>query len=136
MTPVETGKSVAPPDWRDSVMRHALSILAVLLVAAIFAPAARAQASLPYRRTIEYLPDRPREFTGRYVRVNVSFAGNQPTSTFGRTNTSIGVQATINPGVGGPDLAGGNSSASGGGNALGGAGGPGPGAGKTVFRGP
>ena len=39
-------------------MRLALSISAALLAAAIFVPSVRAQASIPYRRTIPYLSNR------------------------------------------------------------------------------
>ena len=40
-------------------MRLALSISAALLAAAIFVPSVRAQASIPYWRTIPYLSNRP-----------------------------------------------------------------------------
>ena len=119
-------------------MRLCLSLLAALLAAAFLTPSACAQASIPYRRTIDYLPDRPHEFTGRYVRINMNFSGGQPGSPLGRSTTSMTVQSTINPGVGhGPGDA--DSSANGGndlgppggGNGLGA-----PGGGRTVLRGP
>jgi hypothetical protein len=104
--------------------------LGVLLAGAVFVPTARAQWAIPYRRTIDYIPNRPREFTGRYVRINVTFAGGQPGSPLGRSSTSLGVQSTINPGVGsGP--ASGASSVTGGGNDL-----AGVGAGRAALRGP
>jgi len=111
-------------------MRVTLFLLGVLLVAAVFAPTARAQGGIPYRRTIDSIPNRPREFTGRYVRMNVTFSTGQSGFPVGRSRTSLGVQSTINPGVGqGPaDAA---SSGTGGVNDLGGAG-----AGRAVHRGP
>src|SRR2546421_12953150 len=110
-------------------MRITLSFAAILLVAAFLTPSARAQASIPYRRTIDYIPNRPHEFTGRYVRINVSFSGGQP-GPLGRSTTSMTLQSTINPGVGhGPG--GSDTSTSGGSNEVGA-----PGAGRTVHRGP
>jgi hypothetical protein len=110
-------------------MRVTLSLVAVLLAAAFLTAPARAQASIPYRRTIDYIPNRPYEFTGRYVRINVSFSGGQP-GPMGRSTTSMTLQSTINPGVGhGPG--GGDTSASGG-TDVGGAGG----GGRTMHRGP
>ena len=110
-------------------MRITLSFAAILLVAAFLTPSARAQASIPYRRTIDYIPNRPHEFTGRYVRINVSFSGGQP-GPLGRSTTSMTLQSTINPGVGhGPG--GSDTLTSGGGNDVGA-----PGAGRTMHRGP
>ena len=112
-------------------MRLLLSLLAVLLAAAVLTPSVRAQASIPYRRTIDYIPNRPHEFTGRYVRINVSFSGGQP-GPMGRSTTSMALQSTINPGVGHGPGGGDTSTSGGGGNDAVGA----PGAGRTVHRGP
>lgn len=132
--PVEMGKSITLPHWRNSaMMRLALSLVAAVLTTALLAPCARAQATIPYRRTIDYIPNRPHEFTGRYVRINVSFS-SQP-GPMGRSITSLTAQPTINPGVGhGPPDS--DSFTSGGGNDAAGGGGAGGGAGKTVLRGP
>ena len=115
-------------------MRLALSLVAAMLALAFLTPGVRAQATIPYRRTIDYIPNRPHEFTGRYVRINVSFSGGQP-GPMGRSTTSMTLQSTINPGVGhGPSD--GDSLTNGGGNDAAGGGGAGGGAGKTVLRGP
>jgi hypothetical protein len=90
-------------------MRLALSISAALLVTAIFAPSVRAQASIPYRRTIPYLSNRPYQFTGRYVRISANI-GPQ-TLSFGRSGISMTVQSTINVPVSGITLTNGNGSA-------------------------
>jgi hypothetical protein len=97
-------------------MRVTLFLFVGLLAAAVFAPSAQAQGTIPYRRTIDYLPNRPYEWTGRYVRLNVTFSrGPGP---MGRSITSLGVQPTISPGVGqGP--VGSAGSGNGGGNDLG-----------------
>jgi hypothetical protein len=111
--------------------RLALSLAATVFATALSAPCVRAQATIPYRRTIDYIPNRPHEFTGRYVRINLSFS-SQP-GPMGRSITSLTAQPTINPGVGhGPPE--GDSFTNGGGNDA--AGGAGGGAGKTVLRGP
>ena len=84
-------------------MRLTLSILAVLLLSAIFVPAVRAQASMPYRRTIPYISNRPYQPSGRYVRISLSMGAPQ-ISTFGRSirsNNSFTIQALINVPVGG-----------------------------------
>jgi hypothetical protein len=91
-------------------MRLALSISAAMLAAAIFAPSVRAQASIPYRRTIPYLSNRPYQFTGRYVRISASI-GPQTLSTFGRSTTSLTIHSTINVPVSGMTPTNGNSSA-------------------------
>ena len=96
-------------------MRLALSISAALLAAAIFVPSVRAQASIPYRRTIPYLSNRPYQFTGRYVRINASI-GPQTLSSFGRSSSSLAVQSTINVPVSGMTLTNGNGSAGDAGN--------------------
>lgn len=90
-------------------MRFILPCLAVLLVTAIFTPSARAQASIPYRRTIPYLSNRPYQYTGRYVRLSVS-TGPVSTGGFGRSRTSLAIQATISYPVGGITLSGGDGS--------------------------
>jgi hypothetical protein len=100
-------------------MRLFATVLAVPLAAALFAPAARAQASIPYRRTIDYIPSRPSEATGRYARVNVSAPVRQSAAPFGRPGTALGLETTVNVPDGGAVLAGGYSSASDGRNEFG-----------------
>lgn len=75
-------------------MRLVLPSLAALFIAMLFAPIARAQASIPYRRTIPYISSRPRPFSGRYVRISGSFGGPQATSNFGRS-FPLTLQSTI-----------------------------------------
>ena len=105
-------------------MRLALSISAALLAAAIVVPSVRAQASIPYRRTIPYLSNRPYQFTGRYVRISASI-GPQTLSTFGRSTTSLAIQSMINVPVSSMPLTNGTSSAGDAGNGRRpGAGGP------------
>jgi|GEM_PF-3218545 len=100
-------------------MRLFATVLAVPLAAALFAPAARAQASIPYRRTIDYIPSRPSDATGRYARVSVSAPVQQAAAPFGRPRTALGLQTTVNVPDGGGVLAGGYSSASDGRNEFG-----------------
>jgi hypothetical protein len=115
-------------------MRITLSMLAVLLATAVCPSSVFAQVSLPYRRTIESRPYRPYEWTGRYVRINVSFSGGMPAGN-GRITNSMTVQSTINaPGGGGMQLVG-SSSGGNTGDALGGggAGGGAAGAGRSAL---
>jgi hypothetical protein len=81
-------------------MRLKLLVVAVLVLSAV-APAARAQATMPYRRPVE--PP-----GGSYVRVNLPFSGTQSLGRLGR----IGVQleTTVNVPDGGEVLAGGYGS--------------------------
>src|SRR5260370_42700191 len=110
------------------LMRLVATVRAVPLAAALLVPAVRAQASIPYRRTIDYIPSRPSEATGRYTRVNVSAPGRQMAAPFGRPGTALGLQTTVNVPDGGGVLAGGYRPGSGGRNRVGVAGG---GAGKS-----
>jgi hypothetical protein len=69
-------------------MRASLSILAVLLVASVFAPAARAQASVPVRRPVENL-------SGSYALFSASLTYRQPVSNSIRSSTSIQLQTSV-----------------------------------------
>jgi hypothetical protein len=113
-------------------MRFVLSVLGVLLVAAVFAPTARAQGTIPYRRTIPYLRNDQHEFTGRYVRLNVTFS--KP--GFGGAGISMGVQPTINPGVGYGPVSNAASSVAGGNGGADVGGGAGVGVGRAALRAP
>jgi hypothetical protein len=98
-------------------MRITLFALAPLLLAALVASCARAQASVPYRRPVE--PP-----SGSYARVDVSFSGSQSSGRLGRT--SLQLQTSVNVPDGCDVLAGGYSSVHAGRNEFGT-----PGLGKT-----
>src|SRR5438270_2841464 len=77
-----SGEVDIPPAWRDSAMRLNLPVFAVLVLSAA-APAARAQATMPYRRPVE--PP-----GGSYVRVNLPFSGTQSLGRLGRVGVQLG----------------------------------------------
>src|SRR5947207_12316200 len=83
-------------------MRLTLLAVSALLLVAVGAPCARAQASLPYRRPVE-------PASGSYARVNLSVSGSQSSGRLGRT--ALQLQTSVNVPDGGEVLAGGYSSA-------------------------
>src|SRR5262249_44230844 len=96
--------------WRDTIMRPVLSVSAALLSVAVFAPAVRAQASVPTRRSLE-------DVSGPYASFSSSLSFRSPVTKLGPTSL------TLQPAVLAPDRGeawlGGSSSVSEGRNQFG-----------------
>ena len=93
-------------------MRPALSVLTVLLLAAVLAPSARAQATIPYRRPLD-------DGYGSYALVSSNLTFRQPSSNSGRSSISVGLQTSVLVPDGGEASLGGYSSARDGRNEFG-----------------
>src|SRR5260370_30865832 len=99
------GKSYAPPAWRDSVMRPTLPVLGVLLLALVLAAPARAQSSVPARRTLS-------NDYGPYAVYGPGLTYRQPSFYSGPYSTSVRARSSVLVPDGGEALVGGYSSAS------------------------
>ena len=93
-------------------MRRVLFLPAVLLGVVALAPAARGQASVPYRRPVE----RP---AGSYVIISSSLSSRQSSPVSGRPSTSLGLQTSVSVPDGGEALVGSYSTARAGRNEFG-----------------